>query len=261
MRRSGGTRRFARSSGAGPTGGRACARSWDVSLPGVPLAPGRADGPVHLPGDRRAPRLPPVVALRREDWPPGPSQSRGARGFVVEGEPHDPAAAGPPAVGGLDLDLFREGETVRLDGDAGTVIVEGTQELRVVTAFVERVDHRILLLRRSAKVGSFQGRWAAVSGYLEDPTPLAQAERELREETGLAHDDLELRAVGRPVLARDERTIYVVHPFRFGTRTDRIQLDWEHTEAEWVLPAELRRRATVPKLERAWEAVAARPKS
>jgi len=53
----------------------------------------------------------------------------------------------------------------------------------VVTAFLQYAG-RILLVQRSGRVGSYQGRWSAISGYLEDATPLAQACREIREETG-----------------------------------------------------------------------------
>ena len=54
------------------------------------------------------------------------------------------------------------------------------QRREVVTAFLRR-DDKLLLLRRSAAVGSYRGRWSAVSGYLEDPTPQAQARRETLE--------------------------------------------------------------------------------
>ncbi|GAI08379.1 unnamed protein product, partial [marine sediment metagenome] len=42
----------------------------------------------------------------------------------------------------------------------------------------------ILLLRRSERVGSYRGRWAGVSGYIEK-TPDEQAMVEIEEETSL----------------------------------------------------------------------------
>jgi hypothetical protein len=42
----------------------------------------------------------------------------------------------------------------------------------VVTAFVTR-GREILVLRRSERVRTYAGRWAAVSGYLESEDPLA----------------------------------------------------------------------------------------
>lgn len=164
-----------------------------------------------------------------------------------------------PVVSGAEPDLLEEGETVEVNGSKGTVSIDGVREVEVVTAFLERDDGRILLLERSSKVGSFRGRWAGVSGYLEASSPLEQAYREVEEETGLSRDRVEVRSVGLPVLARHGPEVYVVHPFRFFARSTDIRLDWEHVRAEWVDPSEVRVRETVPKLDRAWEAVAAPP--
>jgi 8-oxo-dGTP diphosphatase len=49
------------------------------------------------------------------------------------------------------------------------------QEKKVVTCFLES-NGAILILRRSELVGSYQGRWAGVSGYIEqENTPDEQA--------------------------------------------------------------------------------------
>ncbi len=146
-----------------------------------------------------------------------------------------------------------------VNGSRGTIAITGVREVEVVTAFLERGDGRILLLERSSKVGSFQGRWAGVSGYLEAPNPLEQAYREVEEETGLERGRLVLRASGDAVLARQENVVYVVHPFRFEVRSVEVRLDWEHVRAEWVDPSEIRHRSTVPKLDLAWQAVAPVP--
>jgi len=164
-----------------------------------------------------------------------------------------------PTVARVDRDVLREGETVEVNGTLGVFGIEGVKEIGVVTSFLERDDGRILLLERSEKVGSFQGHWAGVSGFLEAASPLEQAFREIVEETGLTANDLELLSEGAPVLSRDERQVFVVHSYRFRARRTEVKLDWEHTRAEWVDPSEIRRRPTVPKLERAWESVAAAP--
>ncbi len=196
-------------------------------------------------------------------WPPPDGVPDRAVAVLVQGRPAPmPADTTAAAVGDIDLDLVRDGEPVVVDGTAGTVEIPGVREVEVVTSLLERDDGRILLLLRSEKVGSFRGRWAGVSGFLEDPTPLAQAVREIREETGITADDLRLAARGPPVYSRDEATVYVVHPFRFRVARTDVQLDWEHTRSEWVDPSQVRERPTVPKLDRVWEAVAppSRPK-
>jgi len=57
-------------------------------------------------------------------------------------------------------------------------------EKRVVTCFLES-DGEILILRRSRQVGSYQGKWAGVSGFIET-TADEQALVEIEEETGLS---------------------------------------------------------------------------
>jgi len=180
--------------------------------------------------------------------------------IVLHGVPAKSAhIAEVPTVARVDPDVLREGETVEVNGTLGRFRIDGVEEVGVVTSFLERDDGRILLLERSAKVGSFQGHWAGVSGFLEASTPTEQAYREILEETGLGAEDLELRVQGAPVLARDGPRVFVVHPFRFRVRRTEIRLDWEHNRAEWVDPTEIRRRPTVPKLDRVWESVTAAP--
>jgi len=52
----------------------------------------------------------------------------------------------------------------------------------IVTSFLFK-DGKVLLLKRSNKVGSFRGKWAGISGYIENETSLEAALREIKEET------------------------------------------------------------------------------
>lgn len=234
-----------------------------MALEGRPLAPGHAVGPAHRverddldawtdgPPGR-------VVVAASLPWPGAAPWD--VAGAVLGATPPEPLRPPPfPVVGGLPPDLFVEGDVVEVDGDRGSATIEGVAESHVVTAFVERPDGRILLLRRSEAVGSFRGRWAGVSGFLEDPTPEGQAIRELREETGLDLGSTGPVATGPLVYARDGPRIWTVHPFRFRIDRGEVRLDWEHTEFEWVDPGEIARRPTVPHLDRAWAAVAPVP--
>ena len=236
-----------------------------MALPAVGIVPGRGSGRVRFCDD-------PLVGVAghgtHEDvlavpalwWPPSEPLPTEARAVVLHGLPQGPAGdVTVPVIGGIDRDVLREGESVIVDGREGTLTIAGVEEVPVVTAFLERSDGAILLLERSEKVGSFRGRWAGVSGFLEDPTPLDQVYREIREETGLKASDLLLAAAGPPALARDGMRVFVIYPFRFRAERTEVRLDWEHTRAEWVAPVEIRRRPTVPKLDLVWESVAPRP--
>ncbi|MFQ5925733.1 MAG: NUDIX domain-containing protein, partial [Dehalococcoidia bacterium] len=66
------------------------------------------------------------------------------------------------------------------------------EERHVVTCFLEH-DNKIKLFRRSERVGVYRGRWAGVSGYVEEGnTPYQQALEEIEEETGLGEEDIQL---------------------------------------------------------------------
>lgn len=151
-----------------------------------------------------------------------------------------------PLVDGLDVDLFREGDEVSVDGGSGEVEIEGIHRTPVVTAFLKRGDS-VLLLKRSDEVGSFHGRWSAVSGYLEVDNPTEQARTEISEETGL---EAELISEGDTVLARGEGKIWEVHPFIFEVQGEPA-LNWENVEYRWAKPDKIPDMKTVPKL---WEA-------
>jgi len=128
------------------------------------------------------------------------------------------------------------------------------QEAKVVTCFLLRrtaAGDEVLLLRRSQQVGTYRGRWAGVSGYLEEADPLAQAYREVEEEAGLARDELILLRAGETleVLDAEADRRWIVHPFLFEVRSDaQVLVDWEHTEARWVRPEDVFAFETVPQL-------------
>ena len=119
----------------------------------------------------------------------------------------------------------------------------------MVTCFLES-DSEILILRRSGQVGSYQGRWAGVSGYIET-TADEQALTEIEEETSLSGEDLKLIKKGRPLEVKDDKlgVKWVVHPYLFHIKDrDKIKIDWEHKEARWIQPRDIDNFETVPKL-------------
>jgi len=126
------------------------------------------------------------------------------------------------------------------------------QEKRVVTCFLES-DNEILILRRSGEVGSYRGRWAGVSGYIESSAD-EQALTEIEEETGLGRGEVKLLKKGEPLDVEDEGLgiRWVVHPYLFRIKDrDKIRIDWEHKEARWIKPEDIDNYPTVPKLKEA----------
>jgi ADP-ribose pyrophosphatase YjhB (NUDIX family) len=129
----------------------------------------------------------------------------------------------------------------------------------VVTCFLLRSDlptPQLLLVRRSNRVGSYQGHWAGVSGFIEpNVSPEEQAYTEILEETGLARGLVRLLKRGGVVEYIDEEIgrHFFVHPFLFAVSTPiLIRTDWEATEMCWIEPADLPSFTTVPRLREAY---------
>jgi translation initiation factor 2B subunit (eIF-2B alpha/beta/delta family)/ADP-ribose pyrophosphatase YjhB (NUDIX family) len=131
------------------------------------------------------------------------------------------------------------------------------QYRQVVASFL-RSGEEILLLRRSGRVGSYQGKWAGVSGFLEQgEIPLQRAKLEILEEVGLNTEDIRLVRSGEPLRAFDEQedTVWTIFPFLFDVQQRSVRLDWEHSEHKWINADGLRSHETVPKLNEGFERV------
>jgi nicotinamide-nucleotide amidase len=126
------------------------------------------------------------------------------------------------------------------------------QTKEVVTSFLES-NNKILILRRSSKVGTYQGKWSGVSGYIEK-TADEQAVIEIKEETSLSEQDIKLITRGKPVEVLDDKLKkkWIVYPYLFKvSNPDKIKIDWENKETRWIAPEEIDKYPTVPKLKEA----------
>nr|WP_284012971.1 NUDIX domain-containing protein [Halobaculum sp. DT92] len=126
----------------------------------------------------------------------------------------------------------------------------------VVAAFL-RNRGELLLVRRSDAASSYPGRWGGVAGYAtgDAADPLADAVREVREETGVAADDLTLVRRGDPVDVDGPEGSFTVHPFLFDCATRSVRPSEELAAVEWVRPPAMLARETVPRLWDAYRAV------
>ncbi len=135
------------------------------------------------------------------------------------------------------------------------------QHADVVTSFVLRRSSaggdELLLVRRSNRVGTYQGRWAGVSGFAE-AAPDEQVYVELAEEAHLGRGDVTLLRKGEPLTFVDAALDreWTVHPYLFRVAdAAKIQTDWETTESRWIAPQDLDQYETVPMLKEAFQRV------
>ncbi|KYC46457.1 MAG: dihydroneopterin triphosphate pyrophosphatase [Candidatus Methanofastidiosum methylothiophilum] len=121
----------------------------------------------------------------------------------------------------------------------------------IVTSFLFK-DGKVLLLKRSNKVGSFRGKWAGISGFIEDENSLEAALREIKEETAVDSKDLQLLKIGMPFEIEDKvnDTIWSINPFLFSFKGTKIIIDWEHDTFEWIYPNEIDKFDTVTNLKK-----------
>lgn len=143
------------------------------------------------------------------------------------------------------------------------------QERSVVSSFIFSAANgnpRVALFRRSEKVNTYQyvsfprcprietnchrHHLAPISGSIEQhESPLAAAWREIREETSLTSQDIELWRQGKSYSFSDPSVgrRWTIYPFAFrfkspsegGRGESGIKIDWEHEEWTWHEPKDV----------------------
>jgi 8-oxo-dGTP diphosphatase len=112
----------------------------------------------------------------------------------------------------------------------------------IVLAVVQCGAH-ICLGRRTELVGTSQGLWSVVMGYVEPGVaPIEQAWTEIREELGLQPPDVWLlRSLpSLPRTSPDSGKQFLVYSFLFeSAEGSEVTLNWEHSEVAWVEPSRL----------------------
>lgn len=125
---------------------------------------------------------------------------------------------------------------------------------QVVTCLLEH-DGKVLLLKRSNLVGTYQGLWGGVAGYVEDyEDPYDTALKEISQETRVGLEAITLIKKGDPIEVLDtyegKRYDWIVYPFLFHIQDKAlVRIDWEHDEYRWVYPSEVKKLDTVPGLD------------
>ncbi len=124
--------------------------------------------------------------------------------------------------------------------------------LPVIHAFLRNKD-KILILKRSNLLFTYPNLWNGVGGYIEKGDNLRErAIKEVEKETRIKKKDLKLIKKAKPYKVEDKsiNKIWLIYPFLFETKTDKIRVDWEHTVYRWIKPNEIKKYRTMPKLEK-----------
>jgi 8-oxo-dGTP pyrophosphatase MutT (NUDIX family) len=113
-------------------------------------------------------------------------------------------------------------------------------------------NEKLLLLKRSDHVKSMKGLWGAVSGIIENrEEPLKRAKIEIFEEIGVKSDQIQLLKAGQEMAISSPQYPdhqWMVFPFLFSMKVQKISLNWENSSYVWIKPQEIHKYETVPSL-------------
>lgn len=142
------------------------------------------------------------------------------------------------------ISIFEDGDTVTVDATSGTVEIHDVTCRDTVSSVVE-MDGKVLMLKRPDRCHSFPGLWSLVTGKVEDGEyPEDASVREIHEETRIEVGSPVARM--DPIYVREGSILWRVHPFLFRVADVEPVLNEENDGYEWVDPADVAGRDTVP---------------
>jgi len=126
----------------------------------------------------------------------------------------------------------------------------------VITVFLKYKD-KILLLKRSKQVRTYQCKWNTVAGYLDELKPIREKVlEEIQEELGISKDSILSIRIGKLYEFTDGEVnkSWIIYPVLVELKSKPdIELDWEHTEYKWIKPEELKEFDIVSNLDKSLE--------
>jgi len=128
----------------------------------------------------------------------------------------------------------------------------------VIVIFIKYKD-KIILLKRSNKVRTYQGKWNTVAGYLDEIRPINEKIfEELREELKIDKSDILSTRLGKSYTFKDTKVeinkTWIIYPALVELKNKpEIKLDWEHVEYQWIKPEELKNFDTPPNLNKSFD--------
>jgi isopentenyldiphosphate isomerase len=120
----------------------------------------------------------------------------------------------------------------------GQIDYTNIQRAPVINCVV-RYDGKILIVRRNSKMKFYPDRWNGISGFLDDTKGIREKVKdELKEETGLEEKDI-VDIMEGEIFEQNEpkyNKIWIVHPVLVEVKSDKIKLDWEAQDYQWIEP-------------------------
>ena len=139
--------------------------------------------------------------------------------------------------------LFEDGDIVTVDGNAGTVEIEGITYKEVVSSVVSK-DGKCILEKRFESSHSYPGCWSLVAGKIEQgETPVEAAKREILEETSIEVDD-PVDSM-EPLYVREGNVLFKVYPFHFDSKGKEPVLNGENEKYMWASVEDAKQLKTV----------------
>ena len=125
----------------------------------------------------------------------------------------------------------------------GRINYSNSDTAPVIIVFI-KYKNEILLLKRSDKVRTYQGKWNAVAGYLDATKPIQEkALEEIQEETKIDKENIlsiQIRELYEFIDFEINKTWIIVPVLAELKNKCEIKLDWEHLEYKWIDPKELK---------------------
>jgi len=135
----------------------------------------------------------------------------------------------------------------------GRINYTNSNKAAVLTCFLKYKD-KILLLKRSQKVGDYKGKWHGIGGYYDELKPLEEiVKKEIKEELGIGSKNIRSFKIAKTYRFKDKKInkTWFVHPVLIELKNKpKIKLDWEHQKYQWIKPEELKKFDFVPNLDK-----------
>ena len=115
---------------------------------------------------------------------------------------------------------------------------------------------KILLVRRSDKLGYYPGFWSGITGFLDDDkTPEDKLKEEIWEELGIGDDDLGQIESASSFEIEDSRYSkkWIIHPLKATVLTKEVELNWEAEEYVWILPEKIYEYSLLPSYDKVFK--------